>query len=901
MPTSAETERMAAIVLAAGQGTRMQSADTHKVCFPVAGVPAVNRMVSALRGEGISTVVLVVGALAGDVVQTVGAAYPETLFALQKEQRGTGDAARCGFAPLETMGFSGPVLVTYGDKVFAPGVVGRLVEEFRRTRSDAVFVVGTKTDGDQARVALAADGQVEWIIETPDIDRARVMARLRAACDGKRKVRAADLAAIAEKAMPRKAKREKLLGALAEMIARGGSLAASAVLAAIPPEATTLQTPAGPITAEQVERRSKYVNEAVYLLRAEALSEGLAHLTAHTAQGEQYLPDVLTYLVRARDGAGDRRFKVRAMVLEDPNDVLAFNTPDQLVAIEAVVAAREKRATVGTRAARRPLRLDRSLCRKAGEWLKLFEGDARKLRAALRRIYGSDETLLAERAAAYVKVLRLFARRFGADREAVISRAPGRVNLMGRHVEHRGGYINPMAINREVLMVAGPREDDVVTLTNVDRRAFPDRSFSISAELSLVPWGDWLSYINSRRIQQTVLDARGDWINYVRAACLRLQQDYRDVRLRGMDAAVVGDIPMAAGLSSSSAVVVAAGEATIACNRLDVTASDFVDLCGEGEWYVGSRGGAGDHAAMKFGRRSQVSRVRFFPFAFEYVPGIPDDHRLVVLNSQIRAQKSGDARDVFNQKVAAYELGLMMVLDRYPHFAHLIDHLRDLSAERLHVPPHVIYEVLLALPQSMTRRQLRETLSAAHRDRAEDVFQTHSGPDGYDIRSVMLYGLAECARSERAGTLLDGGRLDELGGMMCTSHDGDRVARLGPDGKMAPYDYRTTDEALRRLVADLQSEQPERVERAQLHRQPGGYACSVPEIDFMADAACSVDGVLGAQLSGAGLGGCMMVLARADAVDRLRRRMAREFYKPRGLKPDITVCRPIEGSGLLKV
>jgi len=55
---------MAAIVLAAGQGTRMQSADTHKVCFPVAGVPAINRMVATLRSEGFGTVVIVVGALA---------------------------------------------------------------------------------------------------------------------------------------------------------------------------------------------------------------------------------------------------------------------------------------------------------------------------------------------------------------------------------------------------------------------------------------------------------------------------------------------------------------------------------------------------------------------------------------------------------------------------------------------------------------------------------------------------------------------------------------------------------------------------------------------------------------------------------------------------------------------
>lgn len=892
-------ERIAAVVLAAGQGTRMQSSATHKVCFPVAGVPAINRLVGTLRSEGAAAVVLVVGAMAGEVIRTVGQVYPETLFVLQAEQRGTGDATRCGFVPLEQAGFAGPVLVTYGDKVLAPGVVERLTEEFHRTRSDAVFAVSAKQEWDQARVSLTAEGDAEWVIETPDIDRARALARIRAACHGKRKVRAADLRAIAEQTIARAGKRQKLLGPIFALIAAEGSLDAADVLAAIPEDATLIRTPAGTLSAEQAAKRGKLVNEAVYLFHPQALAEGLAHLTSRTAQGEQYLPDVLTYLVQARDAQGKRRFKVRAMVLEDPTDVLAFNTPDQLVTIEAAVTQREKRVAAAPRRARR-LKLDRATCRKASEWLSMFDKLSPALRRALRKIYGDDE-LVAERRKAYLKVLHLFARRYGPQREAVISRAPGRVNLMGRHVEHRGGYINPMAINREVLMVAAPRDDDTVRLADVDRRQFPDREFSISGELALVPWDDWLSYINSRRVQQMVLDARGDWANYVKAACLRLQQSFRSVHLRGMDAAVVGDIPQAAGLSSSSAIVVAAGEATIACNRLDVTASDFVDLCGEGEWYVGSRGGAGDHAAMKFGRRARVSRVRFFPFAFEYVPGIPDDHRLVVFNSQVRAQKSANARDVFNQKVAAYELGLMMVLDRFPHYAHLVDHLRDLNAERLHVRQHVVYEMLLTLPQSMTREQLRETLSAAHRERAETIFQTHSEPKNYDVRSVMLYGLAECARSERCGELLKASRLAELGRMMCTSHDGDRVARLGPDGKMAPFDYLTSDAALRMLVADLQSEQPDRVDRAQLYHQPGGYACSVPEIDLMVDVACRTEGVLGAQLSGAGLGGCMMVLARADAVDRLRRNMARLFYRPRNLKPDFTICRPIEGSGLLRV
>jgi len=81
-----------------------------------------------------------------------------------------------------------------------------------------------------------------------------------------------------------------------------------------------------------------------------------------------------------------------------------------------------------------------------------------------------------------------------------------------------------------------------------------------------------------------------------------------------MDCAVTGDIPVAAGLSSSSAVLVAVAHAAVAINDFDLEPRQFVDLCGEGEWFVGSRGGAADHAAIRFGRRGSIAHVRFFPF-----------------------------------------------------------------------------------------------------------------------------------------------------------------------------------------------------------------------------------------------------------------------------------------------
>ena len=57
-------------------------------------------------------------------------------------------------------------------------------------------------------------------------------------------------------------------------------------------------------------------------------------------------------------------------------------------------------------------------------------------------------------------------------------------------------------------------------------------------------------------------------------------------------------------------------------------------------------------------------------------------------------------------------------------------------------------------------------------------------------------------------------------------------------------------------------------------------------------------GVAGAQLAGAGLGGCIMILARRDCADAVRRALTKHFYRPRGLKPAILPCIATDGAGL---
>ncbi len=104
MPTHA-----AAIVLAAGKGTRMKS-DLPKVLHPVCGLPMVEHVVRALRGAGVHRVVVVIGHGGEKVQEALGDSVE---YAWQREQLGTGHAVRCATEALK--GHEGPVVVASGD------------------------------------------------------------------------------------------------------------------------------------------------------------------------------------------------------------------------------------------------------------------------------------------------------------------------------------------------------------------------------------------------------------------------------------------------------------------------------------------------------------------------------------------------------------------------------------------------------------------------------------------------------------------------------------------------------------------------------------------------------------------------------------------------------------------
>jgi bifunctional UDP-N-acetylglucosamine pyrophosphorylase / glucosamine-1-phosphate N-acetyltransferase len=157
---------LAAIILAAGSGTRMKSA-THKVLHPIAGKPMLHHLLDAVAGLGAERTVVVVGA-AGDQVEA-SVAGREVSIAWQHEQLGTGHAVAQAKEALA--GFAGDVLILYGDvPLVSAATMSRMIDRLNFGIEPRAVVLGFRPAdaGAYGRIIAGADGTIAKMVEYKD-------------------------------------------------------------------------------------------------------------------------------------------------------------------------------------------------------------------------------------------------------------------------------------------------------------------------------------------------------------------------------------------------------------------------------------------------------------------------------------------------------------------------------------------------------------------------------------------------------------------------------------------------------------------------------------------------------------------------------------------------------------
>ena len=370
---------------------------------------------------------------------------------------------------------------------------------------------------------------------------------------------------------------------------------------------------------------------------------------------------------------------------------------------------------------------------------------------------------------------------YGYQAEFVV-RAPGRVNLIGEHTDYNDGFVFPAAIDRDVIMAGGARRDRQV------------RAYALNFNQS--------SKFPVDNVKQAA-EGREKWSNYLRAMAWVFHQE--GLGTQGMNCVTLGNVPLGAGLSSSAALLVAAGLAFSAAAGLEVEPVRLALLAQKAEReFVGVNVGIMDQYISALGQKDHALLIDTRSLTYEAVPLPASGVEIVIADSN---KKRGLVDSEYNTRRAECERAVELLKQFLPE----IKALRDVSVE---------------------------------------AFEKYQGELPEITRKRARHVITENARTLESVDALKAGDIARFGVLMNESHES--------------------------LRAD--------------------YEVSCKELDALAEAARSVDGVFGARMTGAGFGGCTVSLVNSDSVAAFQKQVAERYKETTGLNTTIYVTRASQGA-----
>ncbi len=258
-------------------------------------------------------------------------------------------------------------------------------------------------------------------------------------------------------------------------------------------------------------------------------------------------------------------------------------------------------------------------------------------------------------------------------------RAPGRVNLLGEHIDYNGGCVLPMAIDRQVALAARPLEEPRLCLRALDLHK--------SVEIPL-------NSLDERK------DAGGKdlpaWALYPAGVAWVFQQ--QGFAVPGLEVAYTSTIPIGSGLSSSAAVEVGFAALFNHAARLNLDRMTLAQIGQEAEIrYAGVNSGLMDQFASAHGVSGHALLFDTHRLTFRQIP-VPQNAAVIVADSGVRRTLAASA---YNQRRKACEKILRHFQPQLPETAALAEispevyqnHKAGLSAEVQKRGQHVVDEV----------------------------------------------------------------------------------------------------------------------------------------------------------------------------------------------------------------
>jgi len=440
------------------------------------------------------------------------------------------------------------------------------------------------------------------------------------------------------------------------------------------------------------------------------------------------------------------------------------------------------------------------------------------------------------------------ARRFSAwtgGNDIHLVRAPGRVNLIGEHTDYNHCPVFPMAVDRDIIGAFIPRKDGKIVIADFNPD-FGERDFEISPQIPPHNGGDWANYIKAAvqgLIDENIVLPEG---------------------ASGFQLMFHSSIPPAAGMSSSSALVVLAALVFLNVNGRTMDKKDLADLLARAERYTGTQGGGMDQAAILLGESGKALKIDFAPLR-TVSSRLPDEYGVLVAHSTVDAPKTREVMDKYNRRSIECRLAtsvLSRLLEKEGHPP--VGYLGELPGQWREEEESVRTLLKKYLKEEgYTKEELcsllninEEELNGRWCSRKDgSVFPEPS--DGFLLFRRAFHVLSEWNRVETSAEALAAGEITAFGDLMNRSHDSCR----------------------------------------------DNHEISCPELDRLVKTG-QESGAEGCRLTGAGFGGCTVHLVRLDRMSGYRTLLEKKYYKEYlGVEDSgsrLFVVKPSEGATVLK-
>ncbi|KAK2842418.1 hypothetical protein Q5P01_012618 [Channa striata] len=216
--------------------------------------------------------------------------------------------------------------------------------------------------------------------------------------------------------------------------------------------------------------------------------------------------------------------------------------------------------------------------------------------------------------------------------------APGRVNLIGEHIDYCGYSVLPMAIEQNILAAVSVNNSGKIQLANTNPQ-YKDFTLSCSEDI-------------------TIDRDNPKWHYYFLCGVKGIQEKFGIAQLAGMSCVVDGTVPPSSGLSSSSALVCCAGLVTIEANQKSLPKVELAEICAKCERYIGTEGGGMDQSISFLAERGTAKLIEFQPLRATDVK-LPEGAMFVISNCCVEMNKAASSH--FNIRVVECRIATKML------------------------------------------------------------------------------------------------------------------------------------------------------------------------------------------------------------------------------------------------